>query len=86
MDQSPAQFVVAKLNEPDVSLVAVADATGIPVRTLQHLKGGNAGNAWASRIDLLAAHFGYRFEAVPIKAADEPTPTPRRRSTDHPVT
>jgi len=64
--RSPAQFVVEKLNEPDVSVARVSEATGIPARTIQHLKAGAAGNAWSSRIDALAAYFGYRFEAVPV--------------------
>jgi hypothetical protein len=64
--RTPAQFVVDKLNEPEVSIARVSEATGIPARTLHHLKGGAADNAWSSRIDALAAYFGYRFEAVPV--------------------
>ncbi|MCA3177584.1 MAG: hypothetical protein O9345_16150 [Burkholderiaceae bacterium] len=58
--------MVDKLNEPDVSITRVSEATGIPARTLHHLKGGAAHNAWSSRIDVLAAFFGYRFEPVPV--------------------
>jgi len=69
MHPSPIQFVRAKLNEPGVSIAQVAESTGVSVRSLQMLKSGDAENAWASRIDLLAAHFGYRFEPVPLPAA-----------------
>lgn len=71
--RSPAQFVVEKLNEPDVSIARVSEATGIPARTLHHLKGGAADNAWSSRIDALAAHFGYRFEPVEIGSDRSPS-------------
>lgn len=67
MEQSIAQFVVEKLNEPGVVLTRVSEETGIPARTLQHLRSGNAENAWTSRVELLAKHFGYRFEPVLIE-------------------
>lgn len=68
MHPSIAQFVVDKLNEPGVSVTRVSEATGIPVRTLQHLKAGNADNAWTSRVESLALHFGFRLTPVPIKS------------------
>jgi transcriptional regulator with XRE-family HTH domain len=69
MNPSPIQFVRAKLNEPGVSIAQVAESTGVSVRSLQMLKSGESENAWATRIDLLAEHFGYRFEAVPLPAS-----------------
>lgn len=70
MESSIAQFVVRKLNEPGVVLSRVSEATGIPARTLQHLKAGHADNAWASRVEVLARHFGFRFEPVPVESSD----------------
>lgn len=78
--RSPAQFVVEKLNEPDVSVARVSEATGIPARTIQHLKAGAAGNAWSSRIDALAAYFGYRFEAVPVSGPLHPDDADRQQA------
>jgi hypothetical protein len=82
MDQPITQFVVDKLNEPGVLLGAVSESTGIPVRTLQHLKAGGVENMWAARLELLARHFGYRLEAVLV--TDDASSAPRRRATDRP--
>ena len=63
---SPAEFVVSKLNEPGVSLTAVSRATGISRGTLGLLRSGKADKAWLETINLVAEHFGYRLEAVPV--------------------
>lgn len=62
-------FVRDKLRDPAVSLTAVAEATGISRRSLELIRGEGKDNAWSSTVEALAAHFGYRFEAVPIEPA-----------------
>ena len=68
-------FVQSKLSEPGVVLTDVASATGISLRSLQSFKHGASENAGTGRIERLAQHFGYRFEAVPISTR---RPVPER--------
>lgn len=65
---TPVDLAREMLEGRTESLQAIAAATGLSERSLQMIVAGLSPNANTRAVVAIAAHFGYRFVAVPMNA------------------
>lgn len=69
MTESMYEFVLAQLEERKGTWADVAEATGIPLRSIEKIARQEWKNPGVNHIDSLAAHFGFFQKVVRARRA-----------------